>query len=138
MPLIAAAIQIHVANVKLRSKHQPIPLEIVAQLAAPVESRLFVAKALISNRIKQSKAVVPPPPPPMCEWTGFYLGLHAGGQFGHRLFNSRAVTRSAHLMWQPLSVFASGNERVNHQIQNDRPLIAANEELEGLPARAVT
>jgi len=49
MPLIVAARQIHVVNVKLRSKHQPIPLEIVAQLAAPVESRLFVPKARISN-----------------------------------------------------------------------------------------
>jgi hypothetical protein len=33
-------------------------------------------------------------------------------------------------MWQPLSVFASGNEGVNHQIQNDRPLIAANSHAE--------
>src|SRR5437764_12410741 len=26
---------------------------------------------------------VAPAPPPMCEWGGFYVGLHAGGQFGH-------------------------------------------------------
>src|SRR5579864_9516811 len=33
---------------------------------------------------KESKAVVPaPPPPPLCDWTGFYLGVHVGGQFGH-------------------------------------------------------
>lgn len=23
------------------------------------------------------------PPPPVCDWTGFYLGVHVGGQFGH-------------------------------------------------------
>jgi outer membrane immunogenic protein len=31
---------------------------------------------------KEMKAVAPAPPPE-CEWTGFYMGLHAGGQFGH-------------------------------------------------------
>ncbi len=30
---------------------------------------------------KEMKEVVPPPPE--CNWTGFYLGLNAGGQFGH-------------------------------------------------------
>ena len=24
-----------------------------------------------------------PPPSPCCDWTGVYIGLHAGGQFGH-------------------------------------------------------
>ncbi len=33
---------------------------------------------------KEMKEVAPlPPPPSCCNWTGFYLGLHAGGQFGH-------------------------------------------------------
>jgi outer membrane immunogenic protein len=27
--------------------------------------------------------VAPTPIPTLCDWTGFYLGLHAGGQFGH-------------------------------------------------------
>ncbi len=31
---------------------------------------------------KQTKGVAPAPPPP-CVWQGFYVGLHAGGQFGH-------------------------------------------------------
>jgi outer membrane immunogenic protein len=31
---------------------------------------------------KEMKQVAPAPPPP-CDWTGFYLGLHVGGQFGH-------------------------------------------------------
>jgi len=31
---------------------------------------------------KEMKQVAPAPPP-MCEWGGFYVGLHAGGQFGH-------------------------------------------------------
>lgn len=26
---------------------------------------------------------VAPPPPPECNWTGFYLGVHVGGQWGH-------------------------------------------------------
>lgn len=31
---------------------------------------------------KESKEVAPVPPPPECDWTGFYIGVHAGGQFG--------------------------------------------------------
>jgi outer membrane immunogenic protein len=30
---------------------------------------------------KEMKEVAPPPPP--CNWTGFYFGIHGGGQFGH-------------------------------------------------------
>jgi outer membrane immunogenic protein len=32
---------------------------------------------------KESKVVAPAPAPTLCDWTGFYVGLHAGGQFGH-------------------------------------------------------
>jgi len=32
---------------------------------------------------KESKVVAPGPAPTLCDWTGFYIGLHAGGQFGH-------------------------------------------------------
>jgi outer membrane immunogenic protein len=31
---------------------------------------------------KEMKQVAPAPPP-ACNWTGFYLGVHVGGQFGH-------------------------------------------------------
>jgi outer membrane immunogenic protein len=31
---------------------------------------------------KESKEVAPPVPPP-CDWSGFYFGIHVGGQFGH-------------------------------------------------------
>ena len=31
---------------------------------------------------KEMKEVAPAPPPP-CDWTGFYIGLNVGGQFGH-------------------------------------------------------
>jgi outer membrane immunogenic protein len=31
---------------------------------------------------KEMKQVAPAPPP-LCEWTGFYIGLNAGGEFGH-------------------------------------------------------
>src|SRR5438105_1017127 len=31
---------------------------------------------------KEMKQVAPAPPPE-CNWTGFYIGLNAGGQFGH-------------------------------------------------------
>jgi outer membrane immunogenic protein len=31
---------------------------------------------------KEMKEVAPAPPPP-CDWTGFYIGINAGGQFGH-------------------------------------------------------
>lgn len=36
----------------------------------------------IPDYSKESKEVAPVPPPPGCDWTGFYIGLHAGGQFG--------------------------------------------------------
>lgn len=32
---------------------------------------------------KDVKQVVMTQAPPVCEWTGFYVGLHGGGQFGH-------------------------------------------------------
>ena len=31
---------------------------------------------------KEMKQVAPPPPPE-CNWTGFYIGVHVGGQWGH-------------------------------------------------------
>jgi outer membrane immunogenic protein len=32
---------------------------------------------------KEMKEIAPLPPPPLCQWGGFYAGLHGGGQFGH-------------------------------------------------------
>ncbi|MDP9187190.1 MAG: hypothetical protein M3O72_07530, partial [Verrucomicrobiota bacterium] len=29
------------------------------------------------------ETVAPAPVPTLCDWTGFYIGVHAGGQFGH-------------------------------------------------------
>lgn len=56
-------------------------------------TRLFVvfcacnAFALIAfagpEPMRESKEVVPVPAPDCCDWTGFYLGLHLGGQFGN-------------------------------------------------------
>lgn len=43
-------------------------------------SQAFAGTEMYSG--KESKAVAPAPPP-LCDWTGFYIGLHAGGQFGH-------------------------------------------------------
>ncbi len=43
---------------------------------------------------KEMKEVIPPPPPPCCDWTGFYLGLHAGGQFGHSEDNFTATANN--------------------------------------------
>lgn len=33
------------------------------------------------KEMKQTTAA--PAPPPECDWTGFYVGIHGGGQFGH-------------------------------------------------------
>jgi outer membrane immunogenic protein len=32
---------------------------------------------------REMKEIAPLPPPPSCDWTGFYIGINAGGQFGH-------------------------------------------------------
>src|SRR5450631_232689 len=32
---------------------------------------------------KEMKEVAPLQPAASCDWTGFYIGLNAGGQFGH-------------------------------------------------------
>jgi outer membrane immunogenic protein len=34
-----------------------------------------------------------PPPVEMCDWTGFYLGVHSGGQFGHSATHDFATGR---------------------------------------------
>ena len=35
---------------------------------------------------KETKEIIPPPPP-VCDWSGVYIGLHAGGEFGHSQTN---------------------------------------------------
>jgi outer membrane immunogenic protein len=62
---------------KTKGMKQPSPLAIVFSFCV-----MLATTALAGEEFKESKAVVPPPPP-MCDWTGFYLGLHAGGEFGH-------------------------------------------------------
>jgi opacity protein-like surface antigen len=42
---------------------------------------------------KEMKEVATMPPPPLCDWTGFYLGLHAGGEFGHSETADSAIDR---------------------------------------------
>src|SRR6266436_1756629 len=36
---------------------------------------------------KETKAVQAAQTPTLCDWAGFYIGLHAGGQFGHSQTN---------------------------------------------------
>jgi outer membrane immunogenic protein len=43
---------------------------------------------------KEMKEVTPVPPP-SCNWTGFYIGLHAGGEFGH------SETKDLDAYWYP-------------------------------------
>lgn len=40
----------------------------------------------IASSYKESKEVIPPPPP-ASDWSGIYIGLHAGGEFGHSQTN---------------------------------------------------
>jgi outer membrane immunogenic protein len=49
-----------------------------------------------SKDAKDAKIIAPesaPPPAPECNWTGFYLGLHSGGQFGHSATHDFATGR---------------------------------------------
>jgi outer membrane immunogenic protein len=41
------------------------------------------AGAAFASDLPTHKAPPPPPPPPVFSWTGCYVGLHAGGDFGH-------------------------------------------------------
>jgi outer membrane immunogenic protein len=43
---------------------------------------LAVAGPVTSSE-KEMKEVAPAPPRALCEWTGFYVGVHAGGELGH-------------------------------------------------------
>ena len=43
----------------------------------------FSTCAAFASDLPTHKAPPPPPPPPVFIWTGCYVGLHAGGDFGH-------------------------------------------------------
>jgi outer membrane immunogenic protein len=44
----------------------------------------FLTMAFAGTEYSGGKETVRPVPlPQLCDWTGFYIGLHAGGQFGH-------------------------------------------------------
>ncbi len=43
---------------------------------------LFVATAATAADLPSFKSPPPPPPPPAFSWTGFFVGLNAGGHFG--------------------------------------------------------
>lgn len=55
-------------------------LSLVAAVAVTLP---FAAYAGTEPPAKEVAPAPPPPPPPACDWSGFYLGLSAGGQFGH-------------------------------------------------------
>lgn len=46
----------------------------------------FAGPEPMAPSYKESKDVMPAPPPP-CDWSGIYIGLHAGGEFGHSQTN---------------------------------------------------
>lgn len=52
---------------------------------------LFVCTGLAAIATAGPEPISPkevvPPPPPACDWSGIYIGLHAGGQFGHSQTN---------------------------------------------------
>jgi outer membrane immunogenic protein len=54
----------------------------IAVFASSVLALTVVAGPEPVSSGKEMKEVAPVPPPP-CDWTGFYIGLNAGGQFGH-------------------------------------------------------
>ena len=60
--------------------NQLIRLMGVLTVGSALATAAFAGTEMYSG--KESK-VVAPAPPPMCEWGGFYVGLHAGGEFGH-------------------------------------------------------
>src|ERR1700719_3309078 len=53
---------------------------------------LAVAGPVTSSE-KEMKEVAPAPAPSLCEWTGFYVGVHAGGEFGHSQTDDFATGR---------------------------------------------
>jgi len=50
-----------------------------------------------SDALRDSKDIkqvaVEPSPPTLCDWAGFYVGLHSGGQFGHSSTHDFATGR---------------------------------------------
>ena len=67
---------------------------------------------------KEMKEVAPAPPPE-CNWTGFYVGIHAGGQWGHSedvdedgYINFPEVT---HWGYDESGAIAGGQVGYNHQ-----------------------
>ena len=75
------------------------------------------AGAAFASDLPTHKAPPPPPPPPVFSWTGCYVGLHAGGDFGN------STWRSSSYSWGDVGMGTSGaigggQVGCNYQVQN--------------------
>ena len=70
---------------------------IIASAATTLSTLTALAGTNTLRDFKDVKQVVSEPTPipaPVCDWTGFYVGVHSGGQFGHSSTHDFATGRN--------------------------------------------
>jgi outer membrane immunogenic protein len=59
------------------------PMKKFYALTVTVFASIGLAQVVFAGPGPTGKEMVAPAPPPECNWTGFYIGLNVGGQWGH-------------------------------------------------------
>ncbi len=78
----------------------------------------FSAGAAFASDLPTHKAPPPPlPPPPVFTWTGCYVGLHAGGDFGHSEW--RDQTSGQRVGMNTDGAIGGGQVGCNYQLNNN-------------------
>jgi len=72
---------------------QPISLILVCCAVVFQATTMMGGTETVRDSKDVKQVVTEPAPVPMCDWTGFYVGVHGGGQFGHSATHDFATGR---------------------------------------------
>lgn len=72
---------------------QALLTTIVSCVVAVGSDPTFAGTAVVRDSKDAKQIATEPAPPPICDWTGFYVGVHSGGQFGDSATHDFATGR---------------------------------------------